>query len=83
MFSLTAFVVNSSQNLIAPWLSEVAVDFGFDEHQRDVYLGGYVPAAFYCMGAPAAIVVSTQLHRHRSRAGPLGSGFTHAARHHT
>ena len=31
-------------------------DFGFDDAQRDKYLGGYVAAAFYMVGAPAALL---------------------------
>ena len=30
--------------------------FGFDEQERDKYLGGYVAAGFYIVGAPAALL---------------------------
>ena len=41
--------------LIQPayWTS---ADFGFDDEQRDKYLGGYIAAAFYIVGAPAALL---------------------------
>lgn len=31
-------------------------DFGFDDEERDKYLGGYIAAAFYMVGAPAALL---------------------------
>lgn len=31
-------------------------DFGFDDNERDKYLGGYIAAAFYMVGAPAALL---------------------------
>lgn len=31
-------------------------DFGFDEQQRDRMLGGAIAAAFYMVGAPAALL---------------------------
>ena len=31
-------------------------DFGFDAAERDRYLGGYIAAAFYLVGAPAALL---------------------------
>lgn len=34
----------------------VPAGFGFDEQERDEYLGGYVAAAFYLVGAPAALL---------------------------
>lgn len=30
--------------------------FGFDYDERDKYLGGYVAAAFYLVGAPSALL---------------------------
>lgn len=38
-------------------LSAAAEDFGFTEEEKDTYLGGYVMAAFFLVGAPAALVV--------------------------
>jgi MFS family permease len=36
--------------------SPVTADFGFNDEQRDKYLGGYIAAAFYMVGAPAALL---------------------------
>ena len=38
-------------------LSAAAEFFGFDDTQKDVYLGGYVNVAFFAVGAPAALLV--------------------------
>lgn len=38
-------------------LSVAAEFFGFDNTQKDVYLGGYVNVAFFAVGAPAALLV--------------------------
>ena len=100
MFCLVAALLNADQNLMAPVLSDIAADFGFDARQvprvlqvyclccvsssvcfcsdsahsrhcstcpktccapcprqRDVYLGGWVSAAFFLVGAPAALLV--------------------------
>lgn len=38
-----------------------AADFGFDDHQRDRMLGGAIAAAFYMVGAPAALLFGWQV----------------------
>ncbi len=38
-------------------LTAAANDFGFDSDQKDRYLGGYLMAAFFLVGAPAALLV--------------------------
>jgi MFS family permease len=40
----------------APAHPPLSAGFGFDESERDRYLGGYVAAAFYLVGAPAALL---------------------------
>ena len=57
MFCLVATLLSADQNLLAPNLTAVARDFGFNDDQRDKYLGGFVSAAFFLLGAPAALVV--------------------------
>ena len=44
---------------VAVQLSEAAKTFGFTDLQRDQYLGGAVSAAFFIVGAPAALLVRT------------------------
>jgi hypothetical protein len=56
LFSVTAAFLYADQNLMAPNLTAIAQDFGFDDHQRDRMLGGAIAAAFYMVGAPAALL---------------------------
>lgn len=38
-------------------MSAAAAYFGLDDAQKDTYLGGYLMAAFFLVGAPAALLV--------------------------
>lgn len=60
-----------------PQLTAAAKDFGLNPMQRDTYLGGYVMAAFFVVGAPSAVLVRrqaegahTRLHPRRRPHGP-------------
>jgi len=57
LFSLTTVLLFADQNLMAPNLSDIASDFGFDDEERDVKLGGHIALAFWMLGAPAGFVV--------------------------
>ena len=57
MFCLVATLLSADQNLLAPNLTAVARDFGFTDAQRDKYLGGFISAAFFLLGAPAALLI--------------------------
>lgn len=57
MFCLVATLLSADQNLLAPNLTAVAKDFGFTDAQRDKYLGGVISAAFFLLGAPAALLI--------------------------
>lgn len=50
-------MLSADQNLLAPNLTAVANDFGFNDEERDKYLGGFISAAFFLLGAPAALIV--------------------------
>jgi hypothetical protein len=39
-------------------LSAAAAYFHLDDYQKDTVLGGYIMAAFFAVGAPAALLVS-------------------------
>jgi MFS family permease len=45
------------QNLMAPNLSAIARDFGFNDEERDEKLGGNIAFGFFILGAPAALIV--------------------------
>ncbi len=40
-----------------PQNTAIADDFGFDDKQKDLYLGAYISGAFFAVGAPAALLV--------------------------
>ncbi|EFN57703.1 hypothetical protein CHLNCDRAFT_142913 [Chlorella variabilis] len=56
LFTATAALLYADQNLLAPNLTAIAEDFGFDDQQRDRLLGGFIAAAFFGVGAPAALL---------------------------
>lgn len=56
IFCLASALLFADQNLMAPNLTDIATSFGFDSNQRDTYLGGFIGAAFYTVGAPAALL---------------------------
>ena len=41
------FCIFADQNLLAPNLSAIADDLGFDERERDAKLGGQISVAFF------------------------------------
>jgi hypothetical protein len=47
----------ADQNLISPNLSAVAEDFGFDEREKDLKLGGWLQLAFFVVGSPASLII--------------------------
>ena len=42
---------------MAPNLTEIAAEFGFDDEERDRKLGGEIALAFFLLGAPASMVI--------------------------
>lgn len=47
--------------LLRMQLTAAAKDFGLNDADKDKYLGGILMAAFFLVGAPAALVVRSQL----------------------
>lgn len=54
---LTVFFLFADQNLLAPNLSAIAEDFGFDDHKRDKYLGGNIAFGFFIVGGSFALII--------------------------
>jgi len=54
---LANFFLFAGMLVLAPNMTEVAKDFNFTETERDVYIGGYVPVAFFTAGAPVALLI--------------------------
>ena len=44
------------QNLMAPNLTAIAKDFGFNDEERDRKLGGEIALGFFILGAPVALL---------------------------
>jgi MFS family permease len=42
---------------MAPNLSAIAEDFGFDDVERDMKLGGQIPFAFFVVGGAISLVI--------------------------
>lgn len=57
LFSITTVLLFADQNLMAPSLTEIAEEFGFDDDERDRKLGGDISLAFFLLGAPASMVI--------------------------
>lgn len=57
LFSLTTVLLFADQNLMAPNLTAIAEDFGFDEDEKDRKLGGDISLAFFLLGAPASLLI--------------------------
>ena len=50
-------LVFADQNLMAPNLSKIAAEFGFNDIERDQKLGGDIALAFFLLGAPASFII--------------------------
>jgi hypothetical protein len=57
VYLLTLCLLYADSFLLAPNLTQVAEEFGFDEDERDAKLGGQISLAYFLVGAPAAILV--------------------------
>ncbi|KAF6255108.1 major facilitator superfamily domain-containing protein [Scenedesmus sp. NREL 46B-D3] len=64
LVSVIAALLCADQNLLAPNLSAAAAYFGLNEHQKDTILGGYLMAAFFLVGAPAALLCGYLADKH-------------------
>eukprot|EP00961_Rhodomonas_salina_P110163 1482725-Rhodomonas_salina.1 len=53
---LTALLF-ADQNIIAPNLTAIAHEFGFNDKERDQKLGGDLALAFFIIGAPASLII--------------------------
>jgi hypothetical protein len=77
LFSSCTILLFADQNLMAPNLTAIAQEFGFDDDQRDRKLGGQIALAFFVLGAPASFLVgclADSLNRSRLFAWTVGVG---------
>ena len=47
---ILSFFLFADQNLMGPNLTQIANDFGFDDVQRDIKLGGEISLVFWLIG---------------------------------
>ncbi|EED94687.1 hypothetical protein THAPSDRAFT_261312 [Thalassiosira pseudonana CCMP1335] len=57
LYLITITILFSDMNLMAPNLSTIADEFGFDEDECDIKLGGLVALGFFFVGAPASFLI--------------------------
>ena len=57
LFAITTTLLYADQNLLAPNLSQVALEFGFSDMERDRKLGGDISLAFFLLGVPASLLI--------------------------
>jgi len=57
LYLVTTTLLYADLNLMAPNLSDIADEFGFDDDERDVKLGGTIALAFFLVGSPVALLV--------------------------
>eukprot|EP00514_Thraustochytrium_sp_LLF1b_P002444 CAMPEP_0184513394 /NCGR_PEP_ID=MMETSP0198_2-20121128/3398_1 /TAXON_ID=1112570 /ORGANISM="Thraustochytrium sp., Strain LLF1b" /LENGTH=516 /DNA_ID=CAMNT_0026903497 /DNA_START=234 /DNA_END=1784 /DNA_ORIENTATION=+ len=46
----------ADQNVLAPNMSAIALEFGLTPAEKDKYLGGYVALSFFCVGAVSSFI---------------------------
>lgn len=59
LFATCVILLFADQNLMAPNLSAIAKDFGFNDEERDRKLGGQIALAFFVVGAPASVMIGS------------------------
>ena len=57
LFAVIAMFLNADQNLTGPNLTQIGVDFGFDNVTTALDVGGYASAAFWVVGGFSAVFV--------------------------
>ena len=57
LITATSLFLYADQNLIGPNMSAMAEEFGMDEKEKDVKLGGLLQLAFFVVGSPASLII--------------------------
>jgi MFS family permease len=57
LYFVTITILFMDMNLMAPNLSTIAEEFGMDDDERDVKLGGMIALGFFFVGAPVSFLV--------------------------
>jgi MFS family permease len=51
-----AFLLSSPQNMMSPSLTTIALDLGFDERSRDLYIGSYMQLCYAVISLPFSLI---------------------------
>lgn len=63
-----SFLLCAPQNMISPSLSDIALDLGFEESERDLYIGSYMQLAYAVVSLPLCMVAGVLTdHYNRTR----------------
>eukprot|EP00743_Colponemidia_sp_Colp-15_P006698 GILK01007223.1.p1 GENE.GILK01007223.1~~GILK01007223.1.p1 ORF type:complete len:518 (-),score=43.92 GILK01007223.1:91-1593(-) len=57
LLSITTVLLFADQNLMAPNLTSIAREFGFDDFERDSKLGGEIAAVFFVLGGVVSLLI--------------------------
>lgn len=57
LYLITITILFADMNLLAPNLSTIADEFGMDDDERDVKLGGMIALGFFFVGAPVSFAI--------------------------
>ena len=57
LYLITVTILFADMNLLAPNLSTIADEFGMDDDERDVKLGGLIALGFFLVGAPVSYTI--------------------------
>ena len=57
LIALMNLFLFADQNLMAPNLTQIAHDFGFNDVQRDVMLGGHISFVFWILGGLVTLAI--------------------------
>lgn len=57
LFTICNFFLFADQNLLAPNLTLIGEEFGFEDDEIDLYLGGYISLGFFAFGGVVSMVV--------------------------
>ena len=57
LYLITITILFADMNLLAPNLTTIADEFGMDDDERDVKLGGMIALGFFFVGAPVSFTI--------------------------
>ena len=71
LYMITITILYADMNILAPNLSIIADEFGMDDDERDVKLGGLIALGFFFVGAPMSYYIGALADSTRVNRSPL------------